>query len=291
MDIHEFLSGYRDDEIIYLPDPGNAGDNVIASATYSLFEKNHIRFRYYNDRMDLKGRILFYGGGGNLTRFYNNAQKLLERHHQEVKEFVLLPHTVDGHKELLRQLGKNVTIICREHKSFEFVSRTAPECNILQMDDLAFSLDMKSFIEEKIKLPRNLRDFVNSVRFFPGFVAKRRTLLDLEAGLVGDVLYAFRTDVEANGSDLPSHNIDISEVLHHRVYPQFICDLITREFVKIINQYRKIETDRLHVAIVAALLGLDVKFYPGSYHKNLSVYQASLQGKYPNIVFVPNPAD
>ncbi len=285
-DIYKLLSQYNDEKIVYMPDPGNAGDNVIASATYAVFEKCGIEFEYYSDRISMKGRRLFYGGGGNLTKYYTNARILFDRHHHEVKEFVLLPHTIDNHKSLLHDLGENVTLICRERTSFDYVKDEAKKCRVLLTDDMAFTLDVKKIINHKSVFPSNLRDIINTIRFLPKVFLIERRIAKAQLSVTGNVLQAFRTDVEAPGRELNAGNIDVSEVLRHRMYPRYICDRITHAFVKCINNYDIIRTDRLHVCIVAALLGKEVKFYPGSYYKNEAVYKMSLENDFSNVQFI-----
>jgi len=56
-------------------------------------------------------------------------------------------------------------------------------------------------------------------------------------------------------------------------------------FVNLIEGSRKVFTDRLHVAILATMLGKGTILYPNSYYKNKGIYEFSLS-KYPNIEFV-----
>jgi exopolysaccharide biosynthesis predicted pyruvyltransferase EpsI len=58
-----------------------------------------------------------------------------------------------------------------------------------------------------------------------------------------------------------------------------------RDFVNLIEGSRKVFSDRLHVAILATILGKDTILYPNSYYKNKGVYEFSLS-KYPNLKFV-----
>jgi len=57
------------------------------------------------------------------------------------------------------------------------------------------------------------------------------------------------------------------------------------DYVNIIWNARQVYTDRLHNAILSALLGKDTFLYPNSYHKNKGVYEFSLSA-YPNVKFV-----
>lgn len=55
-------------------------------------------------------------------------------------------------------------------------------------------------------------------------------------------------------------------------------------FVREIAEYDEVKTNRLHVAIVATMLGKKVTLYPNSYFKNRAVYEHSL-AQHPNCTF------
>jgi len=61
-----------------------------------------------------------------------------------------------------------------------------------------------------------------------------------------------------------------------------------RDFIRIIETSKRIYTDRLHVAILAAILGKETVLYPNSYYKTRGIYEYSLSN-YPNVKFVPSP--
>ncbi len=63
----------------------------------------------------------------------------------------------------------------------------------------------------------------------------------------------------------------------------FVADF--KAFVDLIENSRRVYTDRLHVAILAAILGKDTSLYPNIYHKNRGVYEFSLY-KFPNVRFI-----
>jgi exopolysaccharide biosynthesis predicted pyruvyltransferase EpsI len=54
------------EKIYFLPNPGNAGDSLIAAATFQFFDKHSIVYEVVtNDNFDSSGKIVAYGGGGN----------------------------------------------------------------------------------------------------------------------------------------------------------------------------------------------------------------------------------
>ncbi|MEI4920606.1 hypothetical protein Q8G81_34160, partial [Klebsiella pneumoniae] len=60
----------------------------------------------------------------------------------------------------------------------------------------------------------------------------------------------------------------------------------TRCMINFLEEYKVVNTDRLHVAILASLLGKEVNFYPNSYYKNEAVYNYSLFNRYPKTCFI-----
>lgn len=91
------------------------------------------------------------------------------------------------------------------------------------------------------------------------------------------VLNAFRNDVESIKINIPADNIDISQ----NGYAKKPLD----QLLHTISPYSVVNTDRLHVAIAATLLGKEVNLFANSYYKNKAVYEYSLK-KYPNIKFI-----
>lgn len=93
------------------------------------------------------------------------------------------------------------------------------------------------------------------------------------------VLNAFRSDKESILSTRPESNNDLS-------YNGYATKPMN-ELIMILQKYSQVDTDRLHIAICATLLGKKVKLFPNSYYKNKAVFDYSLK-KFPNISFVEN---
>ncbi|MDE0886730.1 MAG: hypothetical protein OSB70_14480 [Myxococcota bacterium] len=141
------MADLRGERIYYVPSPGNGGDGLIAEATYQLFDRLELDCQIWRgDEYDIEKSVIIYAGGGILVPFYTDASNFFARHHARAKRLVLLPHTVDGHEELLGQLGPNVDIFCREHRSYEHVTRFAPGASVYMGEDMAPSLDLKKLL-------------------------------------------------------------------------------------------------------------------------------------------------
>lgn len=149
MDLTDSLDALNDETVFYCPNPGNAGDSAIALATYQLFEQTGLRYRCVDwyEPFDSTDRTLIYGGGGNLTHYYHQARTFIERHHERARRLIVLPHSIQGHADLLASLGRNVDLYCRERPSFEWAREKAPRANVYLAEDLAFSLDPEEVME------------------------------------------------------------------------------------------------------------------------------------------------
>lgn len=298
--IENFLQQFKSEKIVYIPDPGNAGDSVMAAATYQIFDRlglNYTMPRYQKIKnSDLENSVVIYGGGGNLTgsleRFSSRVAHLV---HERAKRFVILPHTIKSVTPLLEAFGPNVDIICRESVSYKYVSSTAPRANAYLMDDIAFSLDVSEVLEGKHILSPTVRLF--SYAFSKTFLNTNipvleqvlrtfhlnKTKADFNDRLASEELYCFRTDGEKTDVTIPPSNIDLSEVFEFGVETKDVAYLSTREVLSFLSNFKTIHTNRLHMAISGALLGLDVRFYANNYYKCRAVFEQTMKDKYKNV--------
>ena len=267
-------------ELVYCPNAGNAGDSLIACATFQLFERLGIHFHLYDEaQFDPNEKILIYGGGGSFVPEYSAARQFVERYHRAVRKLVVLPHTICGHADLLSQLGSNVDLFAREEVSFEHVQRHAPHANVFLADDLAFGLNVEPVLAVDLARPYRNLPLKQLIRRDTGLLreAVRRARGKTQ------VLNCFRTDKERTEIRLPFGNMDLSKLFKCGVDTpkQALCS--TQMVFRFINCYDEIRTNRLHMAVAGALLGKDVKFYPNSYFKNEAVYQFSMKDRFPNV--------
>jgi len=183
IDIDDYLKPFSNTKIQYILFPGNAGDAVIAIATYSLLEKHNIQsITWYSDDDDLNninGGVVFLGGGGNLVHYYYDADKIISQVLKRCDKLVILPHTIQGHYRLLHHLPDKVEILCRDIPSYELmISLYSNKEKVFLCEDLAFSYSPpdRGKIHQK----------------------------------VGNL---FRIDIEMVGHNIPTDNVDISQTI------------------------------------------------------------------------------
>lgn len=260
--IEEFLKRYMDKEIIYIPNPGNAGDALIAFATLQLFKKVGLRY-IIGDILEIyRNSTLFYGGGGNLIGIYHQCESFLNNNKPPYlgNQIVVLPHTIASVDDLLHTTKDNVIFICRELISCDYVSRVFKYANnVLLADDIVFSIE-------------NLQEYASRIG--------------------KGTLNCFRTDCERIAEDVPEDNEDLSVTMNDVWFIAFDYDLLqsmTHNIFSKIAKYDTIHTNRLHMAIVGSLLNKKVYFHSNSYYKCKAVYEYSIKDKFPNTTFFDKP--
>jgi exopolysaccharide biosynthesis predicted pyruvyltransferase EpsI len=280
--VEVLLRDFVGKDVIFKPNPGNAGDSVIACAEYLMFDKLGLSVKEYDQATEAEIAncdLLIYGGGGNLVGLYQNAAQCISAWHQRVSRLVLLPHTVRGHEGLVQSLGSNVTVFCREAESLAYVKAQNPALDVRFEHDMAFSLPMDEVLARAASLgflpaaPWNLRGIKRRVRAL---------IYDLSSRWARHDLYAFRGDAEGTGR-VGRLNIDVSQAFSADDMSRSSCLETTVFMAQFLNRYEVIHTDRLHVCIVSALLGKKVFFHDNNYGKNRSVHAATMLKNFPKI--------
>ncbi|BEH09853.1 hypothetical protein GSUET_14650 [Geobacter sulfurreducens subsp. ethanolicus] len=246
LDIRDYLQRFHGDECDLLRFPGNYGDALIWHGTQHILSHVGLNFRTIDCTTKPTRRMLIIDGGGNLVDLYSDVEKFLDFHGQSYSKVIVLPHTITGVGPLacLGRLGGRLTVFCRERISYMGVRASLPRAEVYLWHDCAFYVPTYPTIQSE--------------------------------GWRTDTLHAFRTDVESISRQLPNGNRDLSL----EGYAMSSLDLMFR----VLQGYKQVVTDRLHIAIASALLGCEVDLHPNSYYKNWAVYDYSLR-RYTNVHF------
>lgn len=290
-----------DEKIYFYPNPGNAGDSLIACATYQFFDKNNINYEIVLDaQFDASGKTIVYGGGGNFGGEQSRAGEFVKKYKDSAKHLVFLPHTIFGAEQLLASLGENCHLICREKVSYEFVAKNITNAQAYLHPDIVFQSDPSLMLDERPSLSffpylwkelscrltgNSSYDFGLSIKGYLSYhVFKLKKLLGIAP--TGKVLKAFRVDVERTSDEVPSNNVDLSAVLELSSCQPDLAKLSCYTFLQEINRFDEIHTNRLHIAIGAALLGKQVKLYANNYYKIRAIYEYSMLDKFENVIWM-----
>jgi exopolysaccharide biosynthesis predicted pyruvyltransferase EpsI len=276
-DVEALLARYVGKPVLYVPNPGNAGDALIAVGTFQAFGRAGVPFEVADETADIEGRVVFLGGGGNLVPLYEDTARTLARCVGKASEVVLLPHTVRGHEATLARLDATCTVVCREPESYAHVRAAGPRARTVLAHDMVFHLDVWALLADS------------------ELVARGQSLIDeqlADAGLNRAALNALeitdfsRLDREASEAR-PSSLLDPSDVFAFGTSP-VEAPLAAFCFLMTLRQARRIETDRLHVGLAAALLGIPCELRDNNYGKNAAVFAHSLAGRGTSVEFVPS---
>jgi exopolysaccharide biosynthesis predicted pyruvyltransferase EpsI len=261
INIKSLLESYHSRyKLVYKANPGNAGDGVIASATYDFFERNELPFSKYRkeNKYSSLDHVLIFGGGGNLIEgLYSEGKQFIEQNLNNFHRIIIMPSTIKGYDEFFRKNIDKLLILCREEISFDYIQSLGYESgkNVLLTDDMAFYLDLSKYMS-----------FVEPVK---------------------NIASCFRTDSESLTGEWRDNNHDISLTWNGDYWDNiYLSRNSTRCMINFLEEFNTINTDRLHVAILASLLGKEVNFHPNSYYKNEAVYNYSLLNHYPKTVFI-----
>lgn len=294
-----YLSKFIGNEIFYFPNPGNAGDSLIAAATYQLFDKIGLTYRTPNiNSFNPSGKIIFYGGGGNLTTPDSFSAKVVRKCHRSAKKLIILPQTVRRNDDLIKELDSNVDIFCRELVSYEYVKNFSNNANVYLANDMAFSFDLAEFnktnvnydparqllkyIAQKILKNNNAQSLNAIIRSF----RVKNTFDEALKKLEPTHLNCFRIDGEKTNITLPNDNIDLSELFSYGVEDKLTSYMTVKTLFNFIERFDLVRTNRLHIAISCALLNKQVEFHSNNYYKNKAVYDFSIKGKYDNVNWI-----
>jgi exopolysaccharide biosynthesis predicted pyruvyltransferase EpsI len=296
--IAEYLKDLKSSSFLYVPNPGNAGDSVITSATYQMFDKLNLGYEIApRNNFDFSKKTVIYGGGGNLVKLTTVSSRFISEHHNRVKRLIILPHSIKEVDSLLHEFGNNVDIFCREKASFDYVSANCSRANIYMADDMALALDVSDVIssntyENPSSLMKYLSDrFVRNRRIETFLAFAKSQWIDgirrrIRKSFVNGHLYCFRGDGEASGKvNIPPTNIDLPLLLAFGSERREASFFSTYQVLTILDEVEAIHTDRLHMAISGALLGKAVYFYDNNYHKCREVFRFSMRERFPNVVW------
>lgn len=252
----------------YMPNGGNLGDCLIASATIQCFESYQIPWKYIRgNRQRVKpGDLLVYGGGGSLVSYYQGGIECIESLLALGANVIVLPQTINGHDAFWRRQC-SITVFCRDAASLHYLS--------------AYK-DISSFFAHDIATCLDL-----SQEPFSSITSLHRALLE---SCPRPSLSVFRNDAERRISIKQEGTIDLPSVAYPSMKSTDIIHANSCILLALLAGYSKIYTDRLHVAIGASLLDIAVDLYDTSHRKNSSVYMSTLQLLYPRVRLC-NPDD
>lgn len=277
--LREHLGTFRGERPVYVPNPGNAGDSLIAHATYQLFDRMGLDYDVGDERETYPGRALIYGGGGNMVRPLINLRNFLVNNAPKCERLTVLPQSFRDYGEVVEGLGANCTLFCRDRVSHEFLRQHARAATVILSHDMALGTDIAHTMADGKKLPllslsnpsrtrRNVRPFLRTAR---ARIGTARTL------------NCFRGGLEKTDIPIPRDNLDVSRIYATGIMSKEVTLESSYRMAKLMNRYDTVNTNKLHVSILGALLGKTVNLFDNAYGKNRSIYEHSMSRLFPNV--------
>lgn len=265
-------SKYR--RIFFRPEFGNAGDALINAGFYTLARDLGLEYtEVTGGRRDVPEAsaddLVVMAGGGALSSHWDIGRLSLEALTRSPAALLVLPQSIQGNEEALRRLRPTDTLFVRERFSHEHARSLGLACPVHLDDDVALSLDPELVLSSsRPRVPRSVDDLRRDAAFARHRVRAARGL----------PLLAWRADAEAKNADHGALRRDDISIL---------CDFgsLNRAdnlysawwLLTIVSWYQRVETDRLHVGVAAALLGKPVVMHANAYFKIRGVYEQSLK--------------
>lgn len=251
--------GHR--RMIFMQNIGNFGDALIRYGTLRFFEDLGLSFTGFDmERPGEKIACLLAGALDRLTNRYLFVYS---------GNGAWAPAANGAYRYVRRQrkFTRNLFVLPTTYATFRM------------------NFDFPAFARDRFQSTDFLRGgpFCHDMAFYLALVAPERLLPDRRPA-TKKTGFIFRIDCEKRGHGMETwpRNHDISANGGHRSDPQ--------EFLRYIDQFEHILTDRLHVGIAGALLNKKVTLLSGNYFKIKAIYRSSIEGIFDNVEFIESPS-
>ncbi|MDR1071985.1 MAG: glycosyltransferase [Rickettsiales bacterium] len=259
-------------EFAYVPNSGNMGDMLIASATMRFFERNKIRFAIHDGRHAPDSVV--FSGGAVWIKDYKEAWPQILAVFARAKRVVILPSSFNDCRKLVDAMDERFVVFCREKQSYDYLTEQNTGSKIILDHDMAFRAT-KGIFGGKIRMTKKERKALN------------KAALGLQNA--PRVARFIRGDCESTGKY--ETGFDLSAVAYSttRSTRRYI-DFGAKLMLCAVDSVDAVITDRLHVGIAGALMGKEVYLLDNSYGKVSAVYRHSMSGN-PRVHFCEEMPD
>ncbi|GBQ82175.1 hypothetical protein AA13595_0847 [Gluconacetobacter johannae DSM 13595] len=235
----------------FYPGYGNLGDALIAVGTFDLFDDlgwtpSIVRGRQ-GDVFEGHSHIVFGGGGGWVRGLWETYAEAVLQHLRKGGEILFLPSSFSGFGSEFVPFSDQVTIFCRERRSVDLLlEQGVPPERIFLSHDMAFYTRDTHFAD------------LDRVGQYP-------------------CLNILRADEESTRRTRPRDSVDLPLLFNDIQWDSLEhCLPPLRSVAGLLTQFASVRTDRLHMTILACLLGRTVEMEGNSYFKNRAVFDYSI---------------
>lgn len=250
---------FKENNAVFFPGYGNLGDGLIALGTLDFFKDMEWApsciYGHHKEAFLGHSHVVLGGGGGWVKGLWFHYSEQAVAFLQGGGQLLILPTSFAGLGAELVPYAEQVTIFCRERQSYEELLRLGmPESRIFLCPDMAFYTKEEHFsgLEEEGQYP---------------------------------VLQILRRDEEGIRKNHPRDSVDLPLLFNDVQWAEEAqCLGPLRAVAGLINQFECVETDRLHMAVLAALIGRTVRLEPSSYFKIKAIFDYTLH-RFPKVSF------
>lgn len=277
--------------LLDLPYFANVGDVLIWQSTLDILAELPYKCLYaasiesYQHREIDKNTVILFMGGGNFGDLWKRHQLFRQRVLQEypLNPIVQLPQSVFFsdkeflHKDvsLFSQHQGDITLCARDQRSYEFFATYYPDSELELLPDMVLSLNIKRYIKpvrgngtlyvkrddtEKSSITENIIPCDAVIGDWPTMEAPAMPIkaYDHISGYLKWIDNHFGLLTAKSFADI--------------CYKNYFKNYIIQSGLRFVNAYAKVFSTRLHVGVVAALLGKDTVMFDNSYGKIKGVY-------------------
>lgn len=278
-DLVACIRNFQKETVVFVPNPGNAGDNIINLGIYRLLDRLGIKYTMGNHAGIYPDRVIFHGGGGSLVSHFPGADTFFRNNHPVCRQLVIFPHTIRSYANMVAEMDDRCHIFTREDNSFDYVINHVKSARVYKVHDMAFMLD---------------KDYIRRLSWDISALRKKGLLrswivmlmkLKATARFRDSTLHAFRIDNESRNAPLHPLNYDVSRLFSTGNMNEAFCRNSAKALLNTICSFKSVETDRLHVSILSAIAGLPITMNDNIYGKNRDVYEFSIRNYFGNLTF------
>ena len=281
--ISKVILGCSSDNIIYVPNPGNAGDSFIAHCTYNFFENIDLKYSIGQIDKSYSNNVIICGGGGSLVEPYRGMYEFIKRNKVRGNKIIVLPQSIRAYPDMISMLDGSDHVYCREKKSFDYVNAHSAGCNVHLANDMAFSWDPKTTLT---KIRRESYFQIGDKKLF---LRNSKRIIRRTAHAIKNsdksTLTCYRNDIERTNIKIPFSNFDMSQLFAADNLGERQSLWATWHMMSMISSFDTIRTNRLHIAIMSLLLNKKTLVSDNSYGKLRSVIDFSFQKWPDNLMF------
>ena len=198
---------------------------------------------------------------------------------KNLNKCLIMPSTFFECNDLIELFDERFIVFCRDIQSYNYCKSINNKASFFLHDDSALFIQLN-----KLNTDLKYEDIQHPIikRAFSQFINI------LNSSKVSNIGNFIRTDCEKTNINIyEGVKVDISDLLYFNGddINQAIANRSTELMIFCIQQFEKIITNRLHVAIISSLLNKETFIYDNNYGKVKSVYEYSLK-KFINSHFI-----